>query len=89
MTSPHKGFRQVRQIPFPEVTQGELPQPLCQAQAGILYLVIHQPVGGLVLLHMGHKGERHEQEDQSHKEKGAGQRPSAGQSPHKFVHQQI
>ena len=46
----HESLGEIRQIPLAEVAQGQLAQPLCQAEAGGLHLVVDQAVSGVVLL---------------------------------------
>ena len=85
----HEGLGQVRQIPLAEVAQGQLAQPLRQAEAGGLHLVVDQAVSGVVLLQVGHKGQNDERDYQPKKERRAGQRRSVRQGSHQAVHQQV
>ena len=52
---PQQGLGQVCQIPLPEVSEGQLAEPLCHAETSCLYLIVYQTVGSLVLLQMGEK----------------------------------
>ena len=55
---PHESLGEVGQIPLAEVAQRQFAKPLRKTQAGRFDLAVHQPVGGLVLLQMGEKGQQ-------------------------------
>ena len=84
----HEGLGEIRQIPLAEVAQGQLAQPLRQAETGGLHLVIDQAVSGVVLLQVGHEGQDDECDYQPKKAPGraAALRPSGS---HQAVHQQV
>ena len=55
---PHECLGKVGQIPLAKIAQRQFAEPLCQTQAGRFDLAVHQPVGGLILLQMGNKGQK-------------------------------
>ena len=85
----HESLGEIRQIPLAEVAQGQLAQPLRQAETGGLHLVIDQAVSGVVLLQVGHEGQDDECDYQPKKKRRAGQRRSICQGPNQSIHKQV
>ena len=51
----HNRFREIRQVPLPEVAKGQFSQTLGQSDADCFDLAIDQAVRGSILLQMRYK----------------------------------
>ena len=84
----HDGLCQIRQVALSEVAQRQLAQALGQADADILYLAVHQAVGGLILLQVCEEGEHHKGQHQKQDRQRPGKRRACGQRVHVAGHHQ-
>lgn len=85
----HQSLGQIGQIALAEVAQRQLAQPLRKAEARRLDFVVHQSVGGLILLQVGREREDDEQHHHPDGEHCAGQGRTVRQGIHKAGHHYI